>query len=405
MPWLDSPGELELPIVQRGTTHGAPRPYMYEMRKSFISLLLLCSPGLLAQGRWVEVGRMIRPRVDHTATVLQDGTVLIAGGRDSSGAIAGAEIFDPKTNSFVPAGTMIHPRYGHTAILVDDGTVFIAGGYPAIGPSLLTTEIFDPLHHAFVDGPVMLAGASTIGAVNGTPFMCTGCLTGCQTYQKPFLTPPFFALWPKGGSALANLRDGSVLVAGGNVCGTKGNYSTSDVYRIDPAWHVHAVATPDGFYNGRENATATRYDATHVLIAGGLRIAPSFCPPDACGVHWLASSRIYDASAEAVTIGPTMSTARRSHVAAKQPDGNVLVAGGRGESDTPLTSVEIFDPRSNTFRPGPDLPAMRVDAPLVTLFDGRLFIVGGSQGTLDKLHFDGVIYEPDVLLRHRSVRH
>jgi hypothetical protein len=375
------------------------------MRKYLIPLVLLGS--VVAQaatpgaGRWIEVGKMIHPRVDHTATTLPDGRVLITGGRDASGMLASAEIFDPHTQSFTATGSMLHARAGHSAILLDDGTVFIAGnGSRAV-------EIYDPARGTFTEGPTMLSSPVTIGAVSGSPFMCTGCLsgTGCEVFQNSFLVPRVFALWPNGGSALATLEDGSELIVGGNVCGTKGNYSLAEVYRVDRAWQVHAVKTPDSFYDGRETATATRYDRTHVLIAGGLNITSNFCPPASCGTHWLSSTRIYDAVTDAVTAGPSMLTARRAHVAAKLMDGTVLVAGGRGANDVPLASAEIFDPESNAFRAATPLPAPRVDAPMVTLFDGRLFIPGGSKGTVGSLHANGVIYDPGPAPRRRAVNH
>jgi len=71
-------------------------------------------------------------RAAHTVTRLPDGKVLIAGGFREEGtseiAIASAEIFDPGTNTFMSTSDMTAPRNGHTATLLPNGKVLLAGG-------------------------------------------------------------------------------------------------------------------------------------------------------------------------------------------------------------------------------------------------------------------------------------
>ena len=95
---------------------------------------------------------MTTARADHTATLLPNGKVLIAGGEgDGFQALASAELYDPSTRTFAPTGSMIMPRYAHSATLLADGRVLIAGGSQDgnRGTSVFTAEIYDPSTGAF----------------------------------------------------------------------------------------------------------------------------------------------------------------------------------------------------------------------------------------------------------------
>ena len=85
-----------------------------------------------ASGTFSPTGTMTIPRMDHSATLLSDGTVLIAGGQISNnsggGALSSAEIYNPATGTFSATGEMITPRFGHPAPLLPDGTTLIASG-------------------------------------------------------------------------------------------------------------------------------------------------------------------------------------------------------------------------------------------------------------------------------------
>ncbi len=94
--------------------------------------LILASAELydLAAGSWDVPEAMTTSRDYHTATVLPDGRVLIAGGEYNGDYIgkAGAELYDPTTGSWTAAHDMNSGRYGHTATLLPNGKVLVAGG-------------------------------------------------------------------------------------------------------------------------------------------------------------------------------------------------------------------------------------------------------------------------------------
>ena len=76
-----------------------------------------------SSGRWSATGRMVQVRGGHTATAAGDGRVLVAGGQ-----LAPAELYDPSTGQWTAAASMAESRIGHTATLLPDGTVLVAGG-------------------------------------------------------------------------------------------------------------------------------------------------------------------------------------------------------------------------------------------------------------------------------------
>jgi hypothetical protein len=88
-------------------------------------------------GKFTRTGSMTASRQEHTATLLPDGQVLIAGGLSgasmTANATSSAELYDPKTGKFTPAGTMVSARMDQTADLLSDGSVLIASG-DVIGP-------------------------------------------------------------------------------------------------------------------------------------------------------------------------------------------------------------------------------------------------------------------------------
>ena len=268
--------------------------------------------------RNTTAGRMALPRIWHTATLLGDGRVLIAGGRDGYGTLGEAELYDPRTNTFSAAGPMIKARSDHTATRLADGRVLFVGG-----PKANTCEIFDPATGAFNPAP-------DIGA-------------------------------PRMEHTATPLSNGLVLIVGGDSRAGKFGWRHGSVLLYEPTRGVIASLETKVL---RESHTATVLFDGRVLVAGG------------SGDN---SAEIYDAPRGGLSSVGHLRIVRRRHTATALRDGRVLIAGGRNPSGS-TNSTELFDPYSGTFYPGPPLARRRDSHTATLLADGCVLLVGGGYG-------------------------
>ena len=146
-----------------------------------VSLAIGPALGAMAPGTWTLTGSMVNARVWHTATVLADGRVLIAGGVTGGGASATAEIYDAVMGTFSPTGSMNQARYAHAAVRLASGKVLVAGG----GNGGTSAEIYDPATGTFTPtGPmaeVRLAFTATL--------LPSGKVLVAGGFDNPFCTP------------------------------------------------------------------------------------------------------------------------------------------------------------------------------------------------------------------------
>jgi hypothetical protein len=144
-------------------------------------------------GSFTTIGNMTRAREDHTATLLPDGTLLIAGSQLSPGATASSELFDPATRTFTAIADMTSPRFLHTATLLMDGRVLLAGGYTAypVSPNSESAELYVP--SVLVPTPVVETfrfDRSVVGAGSSYSVVVTGSNLTSQTFfDVRFISP------------------------------------------------------------------------------------------------------------------------------------------------------------------------------------------------------------------------
>jgi hypothetical protein len=200
-------------------------------------------------GRWTATGSLSTAREDQTATRLADGKVLIAGGYQQRGGdpvnvLSSAELFDPDLGTWTSAGSVAATRSGHSATLLDDGKVLVAGGSRSASgePSLTSSDLYDP-----ATGTWSATGTMTQGRVDHTAILLSdgrvlvagGCCIGeGDVLASAEVYDPATGTWSatesmidgRRGQAAILLDTGEVLVVGGRRTGPTDALASSELY-------------------------------------------------------------------------------------------------------------------------------------------------------------------------------
>jgi len=310
-------------------------------------------------------GDMNQPHSYHTATLLQNGRVLIAGSSSINGRTA--EVYNPTAGTFTLTGNLNQPRYYHAATRLLDGRVLIVGG----GSEARTTaEIYDPTtgtftltgnlnhsrtHHTATllpDGRVLITGSSS---VNGSTAEVYDPTTGTFTPTGNLNRPRFY-------HTATLLTDGRVLIVGGNpVNGSSSN--TAEIY--DPTTGTFILT--GSLKQPRFYHTATRLADGSVLILGG---------GYANGIS--STAEVYDPNLGTFTLTGDLNQSRHNPSATLLLDGRVLIVGDGSSNDSSHNTAEIYDPTLGTFTLTGNLSQARYNHTATRLLDGRVLLVDGS---------------------------
>lgn len=497
---------------------------------------------------WTPTSEMLMPRSRHTATLLSNGKVLVAGGDalGNPGSVALAEVFDPATGLWEPAGPMLAARSDQTATRLPDGKVLVTGGRQSPkapgDPALASTEVYDPSTRVWSAGPPLAAARSnhTATVLPDTRVLVAGgrgrgdesSIASSEIYDPRQTTP----LWQSAGemhdernlhSAIA-LSNGAVVVMGdaGSSSGTAELWYGSPAARepfvvaLEPTTGPSsggtavklegddlfssdtqvtfggAVATSLRFVSGTRavavsppqgaasivnvgvntrhgtsrSASSTQYSyapAGPSPSPGARPVDPAFGPPAGgteveiggtalypltrvtfggkpATILWSASNSVVaiapphapgtvdvvvetpagDTAAGTYTYShpggvwqPTgrLANGRYSHtatlldgIACKRNDGapppaycgKVLVTGGttaflRGNADTSLSSSELYDPSSGTWTTTGAMAEARFGHTATLLPDGKVLVVGGFQPRMGALA-TAEVYDPET---------
>lgn len=328
------------------------------------------------------------PRISHTATLLPDGKVLIVGGSkcDVNGCsrqsfpfdrlLSSAELYDPATETFSATGSMSIARAFHSATLLNNGTVLVIGGLNPEGGSVATAEIYDPATGSFTrigdmararfehtasllaDGRVLIAGGLE-GDANDFGFFPTPTAEIYDPATQSF--SPGGEMPQEAASHTASvLLDGTVLVAGGrgNTCPSEG----AAVAIFNPASNRFRanVSLPER----RAGHTATTLNDGRVLITGGGD------PCDFSGFGTPSDTAVvFDPGTSSFSSEKAMRAPRSGHSATLLADGKVLVVG---------STAELFDPATSSFAITGDPNVPRGDRRATRLADGRVLFTGST---------------------------
>lgn len=342
--------------------------------------------------RWRAAGKTLQPAVaGHTATLLKDGRVLIAGGvvpgSSSYGQyVATAYLYDPKSDKFVSAGNMNTARSGHGAELLPDGRVLLVGGAEDRYKVVASADLFDPKQFteqnpqkAWSKAAPMTTKRSGFGTVrlsSGKVLVVGGSTGGQPTLASLEIYDPTSGTWtvPAAGlseqravPAVALLRTGKVLVAGG-WHGDKQKYlDTIEIY--DAATNT-VKASGARLRAARTGATAVtlKDSAGQVLITG-----------KSCNQCTVSGDDLYNPITDKVT-AVTHPGGAAPYLAAvsRLADGRVLITGGYGTLDRGV--VYGYASGGATWKTLPPMTNGRFLHTQTALASGSVLVVGGRNG-------------------------
>jgi hypothetical protein len=274
---------------------------------------------------------MTTPRAAHTATLLESGEVLIAGGCSVGGCELDdrgrtTELFDPRAGRFRAGPPLLRARVGHAAVRLRDGYVLVAGGWGASEPTA-TAELYEP---------------------------------GQGFSRLPSMT------MPRGGFSATLLRDGRVLIAGG----TDGRRSLRSAELFEP--RSRSFRATGSMRSARAAHAAAVVRGGRVLLAGG-----------SADERVLASAEVYDPRTGRFTPAGPMTLPRHKHAAVSLRDGGALIVGGSNDRDFRgrYRSAELYTPRSGRFVRVGQMSQARFKLPdaVVRLPSGHVLVAGGAR--------------------------
>lgn len=258
-----------------------------------------------ATGEFEETGALAHPRVNHTATLLRDGRVLIAGG--GGGGELVAEVYDPERGEFLPAGELSAPRWGHTATALLDGRVLLVGGTTQIGdheegnvPPIAASELWDPATSSF-------SAAGELAA-------------------------------PRTSHTATLLSDGRVLVVGGTVLDPEPSSLHGQVVEAE-LWdpETRSFVAAGSLNQPRHSHTATLLSDGRVALIGGTFVRAA----RTAALVTLDSVEIWQPETMSFVAGPSLDEPRSGHTATPAGGDQIVLIGGGGELDA-LSSIEVW---------------------------------------------------------------
>ncbi len=322
-------------------------------------------------------GAMNDAREGQTITMLTDGRVLLTGGVENIGfraELASAETYDPSTGAFSPTGSMATPREGHTATLLRDGRVLVAGGSDNGTHTLDSAELYDPAAGTFSRAghlyqPRIAHTATRL--LNGTVLIAGGGRGdrpgGYIAYDTAEIFDPGTARFTplrvrmvnaRVGAAAVLLQSGRALIVGGK----SGQVLTAG---ITPNW---ASLTPldtaefydpeSGLFSATARMAAPHYLPTATLLDNGQVLVVGGWVMQGPTIVGMRDGEVYQPAMNQFSRVGRTSVARLENTATLLGSGDVLIAGGIDGNSNVTAAVELYSAQAHRFATLPEAAAL-----------------------------------------------
>lgn len=361
--------------------------YRFTAKVACITALVLTTT--LTFAAWTPTGSLHTARASHTAALLPNGLVLVAGGvGDTNAALASSELYNPASGTWIPTGNLHVARVSARSVLLANGMVLTMGGCisnDCLSSTTKSAEIYNPVSGTWtVTGSmrtaraefiavllpskkVLVAGGCTSYNVNG----CVAVTTAAELYN------PATGAWTSTGAMRAArmamtgtvLPTGKALIAGGQTAANDA-LGSSELY--NPATGTFTLT--GRFITPRSGHTATLLTSGFVLMAGGENVN---------GVS-ISKAELYNPTTGTYAATGNMPSNRQEHVAVLLPSGSVLVVGGNNVNSTTTTvlaSCATYNPRTGSWAAASTMKNARVDHTATLLNNGHVLAAGGDNAS------------------------
>lgn len=334
------------------------------------------------EGAWVSTGRISQARYNHTATLLRDGRVLVAGGVARAAGttsvatpLTSVELYDPRTGVWSSAASLHLARHRHTATLIGDGRVLVTGGASCGAEEYETcpldsAELYNPVTGAWTS----VASAMSFRRRNHTATLLPNGLVlvagGVSDEQQPRPDDQ-----PVGSVPPRSEAEDAVAAQ-----------APSEVF--DPASNTWRQPPAGPLNQMRLNHTATPTAAGTVLAVGGSNYGGMTAGGSVRVERVRVNNELFDPATGVWSDAESHSIPRQDHTMTPLPDGRLVLAGGwsgnaNWAADVPVTASEVFDPAAPPEQAwsltGP-LRIARTEHAATPLPGGRVLVTGGKTG-------------------------
>ncbi len=328
-----------------------------------LSLVIGAPPTTVhASGNWNKTGSMNVARINHTATLLQNGEVLVAGGTNSTAYLASAELYNPATGKWTFTGNMVTGRWNHQAVRLQNSQVLAAGGFDTSGNITASAELYNP--------------------ASGT-WTATGNMTT-----------------PRQSFALVALANAEVLAAGGT--GAIGGLSSAELYNPATGTWMATGSMPSGsecggsvtlLPNGQAFVLCGGAGSLYNPATGSWTATPQAPFGGGAPIALLQSGQVWDrgdmlftpSTGQWTTFNPPACACLAN--AATLQTGKVLGAGGEtgtfGYSNFDTSkAAALWDPATLAWTSTGNMTQSRTEESMTVLLNGQALVAGGQ--TFDK---------------------